>query len=52
MAMDERMLQDIGINRTLVPFVVSGATFNRAVDVYGDAGVGLTANDNGLRRAA
>ncbi|MDF3074348.1 MAG: hypothetical protein K0S54_2015, partial [Alphaproteobacteria bacterium] len=25
MAMDERMLQDIGLNRTLVPFVVTGS---------------------------
>ena len=54
MAMDERMLQDIGLNRTLVPFVVSGSVKNRAADLYADVGVGInaTANDNRLRHAA
>lgn len=40
MAMDERMLQDIGLNRSLVPFVVA------------DVGVGLSANDNVARKTA
>jgi len=40
MAMDERMLQDIGLNRSLVPFVVA------------DVGVGLSANDNVVRKTA
>jgi uncharacterized protein YjiS (DUF1127 family) len=54
MAMDERMLQDIGLNRTLVPFVVAGSVRNQAADLYADVGVGInvTANDNGLRHAA
>jgi uncharacterized protein YjiS (DUF1127 family) len=53
MAMDERMLQDIGLNRTLVPFAVAGATPNKAADLYADVGVGIsTANDNALRHAA
>ena len=54
MAMDERMLQDIGLNRTLVPFVVTGSIKNQAADLYADVGVGInvTANDNGLRHAA
>ncbi|MGE0153354.1 MAG: DUF1127 domain-containing protein [Reyranellaceae bacterium] len=52
MAMDERMLQDIGLNRSLVPFVVAGAAPKKVADIYGDAGVGLTANDNSARHAA
>jgi uncharacterized protein YjiS (DUF1127 family) len=54
MAMDERMLQDIGLNRALVPFAVGGVAENKAADLYADAGVGISANanDNGLRHAA
>lgn len=54
MSMDERMLQDIGLNRSLVPFVVAGAVKNAAVDLYADVGVGVNANanDNGGRRHA
>lgn len=54
MAMDERMLQDIGLNRSLVPFVVAGTVKNQAADLYADVGVGVNANanDNGMRYAA
>lgn len=52
MAMDERMLQDIGLNRSLVPFVVAGSLKNKAADLYADVGVGVNDNDNGLRHAA
>jgi uncharacterized protein YjiS (DUF1127 family) len=54
MAMDERMLQDIGLNRSLVPFVVAGAVRNQAADLYADVGVGVNgnANDNGGQRYA
>ena len=52
MALDERMLQDIGLNRSLVPFAVTGVAQSKALDLYADVGVGLTANDNGLRHAA
>ena len=46
MSMDERMLQDIGLNRSLVPFVVAGPVKNAAVDLYADVGVGVNANAN------
>lgn len=55
MAMDERMLQDIGLNRSLVPFVVAGAVKNQTADLYADVGVGVNANANdnsGQRHAA
>lgn len=52
MAMDERMLADIGLNRSLVPFVVAGAVQNKAADLYADVGVGVNANDNVVRHAA
>jgi len=54
MSMDERMLQDIGLNRSLVPFVVAGPVKNAAVDLYADVGVGVNANanDNGGHRHA
>ena len=55
MSMDERMLQDIGLNRSLVPLVVAGAVKNAAVDLYADVGVGVNANANdnaGHRHAA
>jgi uncharacterized protein YjiS (DUF1127 family) len=53
MALDERMLQDIGLNRSAVPFAVTGFAQGKAIDLYADVGVGITANDNsGLRHAA
>lgn len=52
LAMDERMLQDIGLNRALVPFIVAGSIKNRAADIYGDAGAVATANDNRFRDVA
>ena len=52
-ALDERMLQDIGLNRSAVPFAVTGFAQGKAIDLYADVGVGITANDNtGLRHAA
>lgn len=52
MSMDERMLQDIGLNRSLVPFVVTGSVRNRTADLYADVGQVATANDNAARHAA
>lgn len=53
MALDDRMLQDIGLNRALVPFVVTGSAEDRGADLYADVTIGVNANDNhGLRQAA
>ena len=52
MSMDERMLQDIGLNRAQVPFVVGGSVRNATADLSADVGAVGNANDNSFRHAA
>ena len=52
MAMDDRMLQDIGLNRSLVPFAVAGSVVNKAAGLYAGEAAAESANDNAFRHAA